>query len=212
MAHRLGEHAGDDLTWLLYAGRLSPEKNLPLLIDTLTKLEDRQRRWRLVVVGDGPMAGALRADAERRARRRVLMWGHVAERETLARLYASCDVFVHPNPREPFGIAPLEAMASGASLVAPAAGGVRSYANDDNAWLVEPTGEAFARAVVAACEPGVLRDGRLARARATAAMFDWTRVARMIFGVYDVLHARRRRAWERLGPLSVQCSPIRGAR
>jgi glycosyltransferase involved in cell wall biosynthesis len=30
----------------------------------------------------------------------------------LVRLYADCDAFIHPNPREPFGIPPLEAMAT----------------------------------------------------------------------------------------------------
>ena len=69
----------------------------------------------------------------------MLFCGHVDAR-ALARLYASCDVFVHPNPREPFGIGPLEAMASGVPLVLPAAGGVLSYANADNAWLARADG------------------------------------------------------------------------
>ncbi len=75
----------------------------------------------------------------------MLFYGHVGARETLARLYASCDVFVHPNPREPFGIGPLEAMASGVPLVAPAAGGLLSYANDTNAWLAGAHGRGVRR-------------------------------------------------------------------
>ncbi len=43
----------------------------------------------------------------------VTYLGHEADRRRLADLYANVDVFLHPNPREPFGIAPLEAMASG---------------------------------------------------------------------------------------------------
>jgi alpha-1,6-mannosyltransferase len=136
---------------LLYAGRLSPEKNLSLLIDMMVRLgetpaaiDDRgASATRLIVAGDGPSLAALRQEAERRVPGRVFFYGHVGARDTLARLYASCDAFVHPNPREPFGIGPLEAMASGVPLVAPAAGGLLSYANDTNAWLAEPTGEAF---------------------------------------------------------------------
>ncbi len=30
----------------------------------------------------------------------------------MAELLANTDVFIHPNPREPFGITPLEAMCS----------------------------------------------------------------------------------------------------
>jgi alpha-1,6-mannosyltransferase len=173
-------------TLLLYAGRLSPEKNLSLLIDTMARLDASTR---LIVAGDGPSLAALRQEAEKRVPGRVCFYGHVGVRDTLARLYASCDVFVHPNPREPFGIGPLEAMASGAPLVAPAAGGLLSYANDTNAWLAEATGEAFAEAVRAACRPGADRDARLARARETAAGYAWPNVTRTIFELYDQLHA-----------------------
>lgn len=173
-------------TLLLYAGRLSPEKNLSLLIEMMARLDANVR---LIVAGDGPSAAALRQEAERRAPGRVLFYGHVGARETLARLYASCDAFVHPNPREPFGIGPLEAMASGVPLVAPAAGGLLSYANDTNAWLAEPTGEAFAGAVRAACQPGSDRDARLTRARETAAGYTWPNVTRRIFELYDRLSA-----------------------
>jgi alpha-1,6-mannosyltransferase len=176
-------------TLLLYAGRLSPEKNLSLLIDMMARLGGPGGAdTRLIVAGDGPSAAALRQEAERRAPGRVLFYGHVGARETLARLYASCDVFVHPNPREPFGIGPLEAMASGVPLVAPASGGLLSYANDTNAWLAEPTGEAFAHAVRAACRPGPDRDARLTRARETAAGYTWPNVTRTIFELYDRLH------------------------
>ena len=38
-------------------------------------------------------------------------------------------------------------MASGIPTVAPNAGGILSYANNENAWLAEPNAEAFAAAV-----------------------------------------------------------------
>jgi len=177
--------SNSEATLLLYAGRLSPEKNLSLLIEMMPRLDANTR---LIVAGDGPSAAALRQEADRRAPGRVTFYGHVGERDTLARLYASCDVFVHPNPREPFGIGPLEAMASGVPLVAPAAGGLLSYANDTNAWLAEPTGEAFARAVRAACQAGPEREDRLTRARETAAGYTWPNVTRTIFELYDRLH------------------------
>jgi glycosyltransferase involved in cell wall biosynthesis len=173
-----------------------------LLIDMMSRLGEGEGRdpdargeaatpFRLVIAGDGPMAAALREDAARRAPGRVLFWGHVANRETLARLYATCDVFVHPNPREPFGIGPLEAMASGLPVVAPNAGGLLSYANNRNAWLCEPTGDAFAAAVRAVCEQSREREARVAAARETAAGYGWASVTRTIFDLYDALHARR---------------------
>ena len=74
------------------------------------------------------------------------MLGHL-DKELLADYYANADVFVHPNPKEPFGIAPLEAMASGVPVVAPNSGGILSYATDENLWMREPTGENFAAAI-----------------------------------------------------------------
>jgi glycosyltransferase involved in cell wall biosynthesis len=105
----IAEAGGDERTkLLLYAGRLSPEKNLKLLIEMIERLEDD---FRLIVAGDGPLAALFENEAEIRAPGRVHLLGHIGDREKLLRLYADCDAFVHPNPREPFGIAPLEAMA-----------------------------------------------------------------------------------------------------
>ena len=76
---------------------------------------------------------------------KIVQLGHL-DKELWRIITRTRDVFVHPNPREPFGIAPLEAMASGVPIVAPNAGGILSYATDENIWLVEPTGENFASA------------------------------------------------------------------
>jgi glycosyltransferase involved in cell wall biosynthesis len=104
-------------------------------------------------------------------------------------LYANCDAFVHPNPREPFGIAPLEAMAAGLPLIAPQSGGVLSYANDTNSWLAEANAEAFAAAVRTIFADASTRKDKLARARWTAAQYAWSDVADRFFALYDELHA-----------------------
>ena len=71
---------------------------------------------------------------------------------------------MHPNPREPFGIAPLEAMASGTATLAPGAGGLLAYANNENAWLVAPTAENFARTVREIINDEDLRNQKIERA------------------------------------------------
>ena len=118
----------------------------------------------------------------------------MSDREALAELYANVDAFVHPNPREPFGIAPLEAMASGIPLIAPDRGGVTSYASDANAWLAEPTPEAFAAAVRRATglaphgeELPAAREQKLSAARQTARGHRWPVVARGYFELFDTL-------------------------
>jgi glycosyltransferase involved in cell wall biosynthesis len=118
-------NGGPGTLLLLYAGRLAPEKNLPLLIEMMRALEhDRTRDYRLILVGEGIQRELLEQLTTRRAPGRVYFLDHITDRERLAQVYASCDLFVHPNPREPFGIAPLEALASGLPLVAANSGGI----------------------------------------------------------------------------------------
>jgi phosphatidylinositol alpha 1,6-mannosyltransferase len=148
------------------------------------------RDYRLVVAGDGPRAAWLQQQAIGALDRRIVLCGNL-DRETLAACYASCDVFVHANPREPFGIGPLEAMASGIPVVVPASGGVLEYAHAGNAWVAPPTAPHFAAAIREAA------DGDLARrhaAFATAHSFGWPRVTKLYFDLYDELHDRRLRS------------------
>jgi alpha-1,6-mannosyltransferase len=175
---------GERTKLLLYAGRLSREKNVPLLIEMIERLADG---FILIVAGDGPLAGWLENEAKVRAPGRVRLLGHIGDRAKLLCLYADCDAFIHPNPREPFGIAPLEAMAAGLPLVAPNAGGVLSYADETNAWLAEPNGESFAAAAREIFNDPAARKDRLARARWTAQQYQWRFVTDSFFQLYDEL-------------------------
>jgi glycosyltransferase involved in cell wall biosynthesis len=178
-------------TLVLYAGRLAPEKDLGLLIDAAALLDPAL--FRIVIAGGGMLLEPLRRDCERRGLAHVAFLGHVADREELANHYANADVFLHPNAREPFGIAPLEAMASGLPLVAPAAGGVVSYAREANSWPVVARRENLARALAEAvrtvrnCPEESVRRARAARA--TAEEHRWPKVTEHYLRLYRHLHA-----------------------
>jgi len=130
-------------------------------------------------------AAWFREIADRTALGRIHTLGHVADREYLADRYANCGALVHPNAREPFGITPLEAMASGLPVVAPRAGGVLSYADDGNAWPVQPADEDFAAGVRAVFVDEAARSAKVELAIRTAAKLDWSRVAASCFDLYD---------------------------
>jgi glycosyltransferase involved in cell wall biosynthesis len=182
--------ASDDTVLLLYAGRLSPEKNIELLPEILRSLSKNDiGDYRLLIAGAGPKAEWLANECEKAAPGKAVQLGHL-EKDGLADLYANADVFIHPNPREPFGIAPLEAMASGAPVVAPRGGGILSYANDENAWLVEPTGDAFAAAIKDIITNAELR--KMKTAAAMKAVEANTREASTdrLFAAYDDLYER----------------------
>ena len=184
------ERAGvpQDSKVLLYAGRISPEKNIGLLVDMMKILaQDTKHDFRLLVAGAGPQADWLRTQGEKVAPGKIKLLGHL-DKDLLADYYANADVFVHPNPKEPFGIAPLEAMASGVPTVAPDAGGILSYATNENAWLVEPKAEQFASAVRETVNQPEIRENKVARALATARENTRERSTDRLFATYDRIY------------------------
>jgi alpha-1,6-mannosyltransferase len=175
---------------MLYAGRLSPEKNLGLLVETLALLaKERSTQFCLLVAGSGPLEGWLREQAGTFGAGQLRLVGQVAPASALAELCATVDLFLHSNPREPFGLGPLEAMAAGCPVVLPAAGGVLTYATRSNSWLAEPTAAAFAGAVLDAAAHSDERARRAVAARVTADHHSAARAVSRAFGLYDAMHA-----------------------
>ncbi len=179
----------EDAVILLYAGRISPEKNIGLLVEMMKFLaQDAQRDYRLVVAGAGPQEDYLKEETAKNFPGKIVQLGHL-DKETLADYYANCDVFVHPNPKEPFGIAPLEAMVSGAPTVAPDSGGILSYATQENAWLQNPTGAEFARAVREIIEDPNERARKVNNAILTALENTREKSTDNLFAAYDKMFA-----------------------
>jgi alpha-1,6-mannosyltransferase len=170
---------------LLYAGRISREKNVTLLIDMLERLPEE---YSLMVAGDGPLRTWFLAEASRRCPGRIDTQGHFPDRAAFVQMFRGADAFIHPNPHEPFGITPLEAMASGLPVVAPNAGGVLSYANPDNCWLCDPNPDAFAQGVCAVFSNRSERGRRVELGRKTAEQHDWGVIAKRYFELIDSLH------------------------
>lgn len=156
-----------------YVGRLAAEKHVELLAHTC-----RLPGVRVVVTGDGPVAGSLR-----RVLPEAVFLGarHGAQ---LARIYGSLDVFVHTGPYETFGQTIQEAMASGLPVVAPAAGGpLDLVAPGDTGFLVPPgDGSAFASAIGALAADPELRARFGAAARTAVAGRSWTALGDELIG------------------------------
>jgi phosphatidylinositol alpha 1,6-mannosyltransferase len=181
-------NASNNSIILLYAGRISPEKNVELLPDILASLKkNSDMDFRFLIAGAGPQAEWLSQECERVAPGIVTQLGHL-DKDVLADYYANADVFIHPNPREPFGIAPLEAMASGVPTVAPDSGGILSYATNENAWLVEPNGDSFAAAITEIIENNELREKKIASALEAVAANTREASTDRLFAAYDALY------------------------
>jgi glycosyltransferase involved in cell wall biosynthesis len=116
-----------------------------VLARALDHLKDRP--WRAVLVGDGPARGEIETLMAPFGSK-VSFVGAV-ERSALPALYAAADLYVWPAINEAFGIAFLEAQASGLPVVAGRTGGVPSVVADGITGVLTPIGDAgaFAGAV-----------------------------------------------------------------
>ena len=111
---------------LLTVGRIEPEKNPLLLADVLERLRERDPRWRLTVVGDGPLREALAARLrERGLDDSVDLAGYVPAGEELWRRYRASHAFLHVSLTEGVPQVLVEAQAAGLPVVATDVGGVR---------------------------------------------------------------------------------------
>lgn len=121
---------------LVHVGRLSSEKRVDLLPAMLAALGGDAV---LAVAGAGAYAPRLQRLAWRAGvADRLVLLGHVHDRDRLAGLLATADCTVFPNPAEPFGLAVLEALAAGSRVVAADAAGPREVAVGRGVTLVTP--------------------------------------------------------------------------
>jgi glycosyltransferase involved in cell wall biosynthesis len=124
--------------YYLIVSRLVPYKRVDLAVRALNHL-DRP----LIVVGEGRD----RANLERLAGPTVTFAGHLSD-EKVSDLLTRCRAFIFPGVDD-FGIAPVEAMASGRPVIAFAGGGALDSVAEGQTGLFfrEPTPEALAAAI-----------------------------------------------------------------
>ncbi|MEQ8966976.1 MAG: glycosyltransferase [Azospirillaceae bacterium] len=144
--HRAAAFGAEPGPWLLAVGMMragDKERSYAVLAEALATLADRP--WRLAVAGDGPRRETVLAgfDPARTT------WLGAPPVEDLPSLYAAADLLVWPAINEAYGMAILEAQATGLPAVAGAVGGVPEIVTDGVTGRLVPPGDpaAFAEAV-----------------------------------------------------------------
>jgi len=137
------------IPWLLAVGMMRDDAKLTsygLLARSLQKITNRS--WQILVVGEGRALPMVERHLSSLGPERVRMAGILEERE-LAACYAAADVYAWPAVREAYGLAMLEAQASGLPVVAGQEGGVAEVVRDTKTGLLTPPRdpEAFALAI-----------------------------------------------------------------
>ena len=162
---QLAPHGGP---LLVLASRLSREKRPELAVHTVHELLNRGQPVCLAIAGDGP----LRKRLEREARGLpVTFLGHLSGSGEMAKLLATADVVLAPGPVETFGLAALEALASGSPVVANASSAVRELLGPHGGVIADGSPGAFADATEHVLSRPVVR--RRAAARQRAERYGW---------------------------------------
>ena len=166
---RAGHDRAGTVPRLVFIGRLSREKWPDLAVATAVELHRQGWPFRLDIYGDGPDRAALvrlAGDAP------VEFHAYVSDRAELARRLASADVALAVCPVETFGLAILEALASGTPVVTADRGGGRELVTPESGAWAAPHPVALAAAVrtLVGRPPEQVR----AAARARAERYPWS--------------------------------------
>lgn len=174
----------------LHTGRMAHEKNLDLLVETFQAMRRDRPDLVQVLVGDGPQRGVL----EKRLPEAIFT-GFI-DRQSLARHYASADLFVFPSRSETYGNVITEAMASALGIVAfdHAAASELIEHRHSGLKVALDDDQAFIEAALELCRQPALRErlGRAARIRVKS--LSWSCIAddflATLFEVQEIAHGK----------------------
>jgi len=121
-----------------YVGRLSPEKNLSLLIRAFYGVAMTYDHVRLLIVGDGPDRENLEAQVKHMNIDNKVHFTGMVDYKDIPSYLATCDIFVTPSISETFGLSTIEAMAAGLPVLGVDAPGSRDIIEDGITGLTTP--------------------------------------------------------------------------
>jgi glycosyltransferase involved in cell wall biosynthesis len=170
---------------LLYVGRFTEVKRLPLLLEAFADVRERTQTGSLILVGGHPgeWEGEHPIDAIERLGLRDAYLAGWHDHSELPDLLNAADVLVLPSVREAFGQVLVEAMACAVPTIAANALGPASIVSDgETGWLfgADDPGQ-LADVLTEALSDGEERARRAATARADALdRFTWPALARRL--------------------------------
>jgi glycosyltransferase involved in cell wall biosynthesis len=184
--------------FILYAGTIRPQKNLPRLVEAFAVLRGDLERHplyqnlRLIIIGDqiSKHPSLRRAVIETRVEEVVRFLGFVPV-ATLRVFYQAAAAFVFPSLYEGFGLPPLEAMACGTPVVASNRSSLPEVVGDA-AVLVNPENVFdIARGLREVLLEPERRARLVQRGFQQVRRFSWAETARQVLSIYREVASSR---------------------
>ena len=129
----------------LFVGRMLTYKGLPLILDALAMLEKQDFDYRMVFIGGGADAQAMREKAEELGLKHCIFTGPISDRQVLRAWNTRADLFLFPSTYDTNGIVVREAAACGlASVLIQGSCAAEGITHGKNGYLIEETAESMA--------------------------------------------------------------------
>jgi glycosyltransferase involved in cell wall biosynthesis len=162
-----------------YVGRLTPEKNVRLLVHVERALIAQGRSdYRFLIVGDGYERPWLERNLRNAEFTGILTGEH------LARAYANMDLFLFPSRTDTFGNVVLEALSSGVPVVVTADGGPKFLVEQGLTGAIASDEHQFVERVLSLMGTGTLHEQMRKQARTFACSQSWGAVFDLVYRAY----------------------------
>jgi glycosyltransferase involved in cell wall biosynthesis len=126
---------------LLFVGRFNRQKNLPLLIQMLGQV--KERNWRATIVGDGPDRSRAEQLIEQFALRDRITLPGWQPAGKVTEIMGNADILCLPSSSEGLPVAAIEALKHGLAIVASDIPGVRDVIDDGVNGYRSPLGDSY---------------------------------------------------------------------
>jgi glycosyltransferase involved in cell wall biosynthesis len=178
--------------FILYAGTIRPQKNIPRLVEAFAVLRGEleshplYRDLRLIIIGDeiSKYPSVRRAVIQTRVEDRVRFLGFVPF-ETLRVFYEAAAAFVFPSLYEGFGLPPLEAMASGTPVVTSNVSSLPEVVGEAAVQVNPENVFEIARGMREALLDEARRSELIRLGYEQVRRFSWARTARQVLEIYQ---------------------------
>jgi len=168
---------GNDKPCILFVSRLVWEKNIETLFNIYDEAEAQHLDVNFIVTG----VGVAEQIARKRMKKAIFLG--FTDHTTLAKIFASSDIFLFPSVSETYGNVVVEAMACGCTPVIARGGGSQSLVKDgETGFLCEPNNaEEYIRKINTVLHDNILKEKMKLSGLQYTSTLNWETLANMYF-------------------------------